>query len=89
MNLEEIKDFFGTFKNAMRKAGLSENAYLAWRRNGRIPYHSQRKIAEASKGYLQADNKEGNRYAESKKGYNPVTGRQANERYAKQRAVNA
>ena len=32
----EVKEYFVTWRNAMRKAGLSENAYGAWLRNGYI-----------------------------------------------------
>lgn len=88
MNLEDIKDFFGTYKNAMQKAGLSQNAYLHWRRDGRIPPKAQEKIAQASRGFLKAE-KGINKYAQAKKGFKPVAAIAAKKRYARERARNA
>jgi hypothetical protein len=50
----EVKEYFVTWRNAMRKAGLSENAYGAWLRNGYIPMCSQIKLENASGGALKA-----------------------------------
>jgi hypothetical protein len=55
MKLEEVKEHFVTWRNAMKKIGLSENAYGNWKRIGYIPYCSQLKIEEASKGVLKAE----------------------------------
>ena len=55
MNLNEVKEYFVTYSNAMRKIGLSRHAYLHWRADGKIPYVSQVKLSIASNGVLKVD----------------------------------
>jgi len=55
MTLDDVKEHFVTWRNAMRKSGFSENAYCNWMVKGFIPYHAQIKLSEASGGVLKAD----------------------------------
>lgn len=55
MTTDEVKEHFVTWANAMRKCDLSVHAYCNWLAKGYIPYHSQVKIAEVSKGVLKVD----------------------------------
>lgn len=70
MYLKEIKEHFITYKNAMKKIGLSQGAYLHWRQWGYIPYHQQVKIERLTNGVLKASTEglpDDNRRKEHKK----------------------
>lgn len=55
MNLNQLKNHFVTWQNLMAKLGLSENAYIHWRKNGYVPYHQQLRIEKLTNGLLKAD----------------------------------
>lgn len=76
MTLDDVQEYFVTFRNAMRKAGLSNTAYLHWRKQGYIPYHSQIKLSEASKGYLKVNMEAVNNYEIARRARMPGTEKQ-------------
>ena len=51
----EVKEYFVTWANAMRRMGLSANAYGRWVRKGYIPIDTQRKIEQTTNGRLKSD----------------------------------
>jgi len=55
MTLEDIKEHFVLYSNAMRQVGLSKHAYLNWRTAGYIPYHQQVKFEKLTNGKLKAN----------------------------------
>lgn len=55
MTLEEVKEHFVTWRNLMQKLGLSNHAYLFWRKQGYIPYHQQVAIERMTEGKLIAN----------------------------------
>lgn len=62
MTIEQIINKYVTWANAMRKLGMSQNAYQGWLKRGCIPYHTQKRIQKASGGYFQADTEILNNY---------------------------
>ena len=64
MTLDEVKEYYGTWINAMDEAGFSDNVWCNWKRRGSIPYHSQLRIEKATNGELKADGV--NQYAKAK-----------------------
>lgn len=55
MTLDEIKEHFVLYSNAMRQVGLTRHAYLNWRRVGYIPYYQQVKFEKITNGKLKAN----------------------------------
>lgn len=55
MTIEEVKEYFVTYRNLMKKLGLSNNAYMFWRKMGYVPYHQQQVIEEMTEGRLKAN----------------------------------
>lgn len=53
MSPAQIKEYYVTWANCMRKLGLSKCAYQSWIRQDRVPYHAQIRIQEATKGALK------------------------------------
>lgn len=49
----DIKEYFVTWANAMRKAGFSNNAFVHWLRNDEVPFSAQKRFYKASKGHLK------------------------------------
>lgn len=54
MTVDNVKDHYVTWANAMRKLGLSQNSYQYWVKQGYIPINMQRIIQEETKGRLKS-----------------------------------
>jgi len=57
MTVDDIKDYYVTWQNCMRKLSLSQNAYQHWQRYGYVPLRVQLLIEEQTNGILKADEK--------------------------------
>ena len=55
MTLHEAKKEFVTYRNLMRKLGISNNCYLHWRNQGYIPFEQQVMIERLTNGRLKAN----------------------------------
>lgn len=64
MTPHDIKNYFGTWREAMKAIRLSRNSYLPWLRQGYVPYHTQEKYYKKTKGELKISEDIPNRYKE-------------------------
>ena len=53
MTLEEVFNYFGSWTQVVKKAGISANTHRNWRRLGYIPAHTQVRLERLSKGVLK------------------------------------
>lgn len=60
MTPKQVRTYFKTGYNLRQKTGMSDNNLNNWDKLGYVPFKSQKKIEELTKGELQAvwDNKE-------------------------------
>ena len=54
MLLNELYEYYGTWTNLMREIGLGNSTYQVWRRQGYIPFLSQLRIENKTKGLFKA-----------------------------------
>lgn len=64
MTPQDIKDYFGTWREAMEAIQLSKHSYLPWLRQGYVPYHTQERYQQKTKGKLKISKDIPNRYKE-------------------------
>lgn len=62
MTPKDILNHYLTWTRAMRELDFSPNAYQNWVRSGQIPFHTQIRIQQKTKGLLKADKQAMNRY---------------------------
>ena len=59
MTLDEVKEYFGTSYSFHKTTGMAHINYRNWRVRGYIPFETQYKLEQFTKGALKADFKDG------------------------------
>jgi ABC-type long-subunit fatty acid transport system fused permease/ATPase subunit len=59
MTFDDIKNYFGSSYAFYKKTRMAHTNYIHWQRKGYVPYMTQKRIEEITKGALVADYKHG------------------------------
>lgn len=55
MKLEDVKNYFGSEMEALKKGGFSATTWGGWKQMGYIPFHHQHLFEKISNGTLTAN----------------------------------
>lgn len=59
MTIDDIKGYFGSTYKFSKKTGMAHTNYWHWTKKGYVPFMTQKRIEEITKGALIADYKHG------------------------------